>query len=125
MRISDWSSDVCSSDLDARSRGRLQDDTQVAAPAVRREQAEIDVADDMARADREIAHQRRGAGRRGIESAGGGVAVGRGLLRGEGSCGTSTWNRKRAVEGKSVSERATQGRSVAIIKQTTENVAHQ
>src|SRR3546814_4450061 len=27
-------------ELDARSRGRLQDDTQVAAPAVRREQAE-------------------------------------------------------------------------------------
>ncbi len=68
-------------ELDARSGGRLQRDAQVAAPAVRREQAKIDVADDMAGADGEIAHERRGAGGRGVDRARGGVAVGRGGLR--------------------------------------------
>src|SRR3546814_7873174 len=47
---------IAVNELDARSRGRLQDDTQVAAPAVRREQAEIDVADDIAGADRSEEH---------------------------------------------------------------------
>ena len=49
---------VAVDELDARSRGRLQGEANVAAPAVGSEHAQIDVADDIACPDRKIADER-------------------------------------------------------------------